>query len=49
MQWFCASVGKELGLRVRKEEYWDDIFGANDNSRDVRSKDFCSRLEILLS
>ena len=34
MQWFCASVGRELGLRVRKEEYWDDIFGANDNSRD---------------
>ena len=34
MQWFCASVGREVGLRVRKEEYWDDIFGANDNSRD---------------
>lgn len=34
MQWFCASVGKELGLRVRKEDYWDDIFGANDNSSD---------------
>jgi len=34
MQWFCASVGRDLGLRVRKEEYWDDIFGANDNSRD---------------
>ena len=34
MQWFCASVGKELGVRVRKEEYWDDIFGANDNSSD---------------
>ncbi len=38
MQWFCASVGKELGLRVRKEEYWDDIFGANDNSRDYFEK-----------
>jgi hypothetical protein len=34
MQWFCASVGRDQGLRVRKEEYWDDIFGANDNSRD---------------
>ncbi len=34
MQWFCASVGKALGVRVAKEEYWDDIFGANDNSRD---------------
>jgi hypothetical protein len=38
MQWFCASVGKELGLRVRKEEYWDDIFGANDNSSDYFEK-----------
>jgi|694.fasta_scaffold31768_3 hypothetical protein len=38
MQWFCASVGKELGLRVRKEEYWDDIFGANDNSTDYFEK-----------
>lgn len=34
MQWFCAAVGRALGVRVAKEEYWDDIFGANDNSRD---------------
>jgi AAA-like domain/CHAT domain len=34
MQWFCASVGKQLGVRVKTEEYWDDIFGANDNSTD---------------
>jgi hypothetical protein len=34
MQWFCAAVGKGLGLRVRTEDYWDDIFGANDNSSD---------------
>jgi hypothetical protein len=38
MQWFCASVGKELGLRVHKEDYWDDIFGANDNSSDYFEK-----------
>lgn len=38
MQWFCASVGKGLGLRVRTEEYWDDIFGANDNSTDYVEK-----------
>ncbi|WP_254053057.1 AAA-like domain-containing protein [Microcystis sp. MC19] len=24
MQWFCASVGKPLGVRVKIEEYWDD-------------------------
>ncbi|MGI0492257.1 AAA-like domain-containing protein [Alkalinema pantanalense CENA528] len=34
MQWFCASVGKPLGVRVRLEDYWDDIFGANDNCTD---------------
>jgi hypothetical protein len=32
MQWFCASVGKPLGVRVKIEDYWDDIFGANDNA-----------------
>jgi hypothetical protein len=34
MQWFCASVGKALGIKVKTDEYWDDIFGANDNSTD---------------
>ena len=38
MQWFCAAVGKGLGLRVRTEDYWDDIFGANDNSSDYFEK-----------
>jgi AAA-like domain/CHAT domain len=32
MQWFCASVGKKLDVRVTVDKYWDDIFGANDNS-----------------
>ncbi|MFM7269743.1 MAG: AAA-like domain-containing protein [Cyanobium sp.] len=34
MQWFCASAGKALDVRVRKEDYWDEIFGANDNTTD---------------
>ena len=34
MQWFCAVVGRQLGVRVKTDEYWDDIFGANDNSTD---------------
>lgn len=38
MQWFCAAVGKGLGLRIKTEDYWDDIFGANDNSRDYFEK-----------
>ncbi|NER37287.1 MAG: hypothetical protein F6J93_25525 [Oscillatoria sp. SIO1A7] len=31
-QWFCASIGKQLGLPNKLEEYWDDIFGCNSNS-----------------
>ncbi|MBD2388023.1 AAA-like domain-containing protein [Cylindrospermum sp. FACHB-282] len=38
MQWFCASVGKPLGVQVKVDEYWDDIFGANDNSTDYFEK-----------
>ncbi|MBD2178860.1 AAA-like domain-containing protein [Pseudanabaena sp. FACHB-1998] len=38
MQWFCASVGKQLGVKVKLEDYWDDIFGANDNSTDYFEK-----------
>ena len=34
VQWFCASVGKPLGVRVKTDEYWDDIFGPNDNCTD---------------
>ncbi len=38
MQWFCASAGKQMGVRVKIEEYWDDIFGANDNTTDYFEK-----------
>ena len=38
MQWFCASVGKQLGVRVKVEDDWDEIFGANDNSTDYFEK-----------
>ena len=34
LQWFCAATGKQLGVRVATQEYWDDIFGANDNASD---------------
>ena len=34
MQWFCASVGKQLGVRVKVKEIWDEMFGANDNCTD---------------
>ncbi|MGE5658284.1 MAG: AAA-like domain-containing protein [Actinomycetota bacterium] len=34
LQWFCASVGKSLGLPVRVTDYWDEIFGSNYNCTD---------------
>jgi hypothetical protein len=30
--WFCASVSKRLGLPNKLVNYWDDIFGCNDNT-----------------
>jgi hypothetical protein len=30
-RWFCASVGKGLKLPNKLADYWDDIFGCNDN------------------
>ena len=33
-QWFCASVGKKLGVCVKVADLWDDIFGPNDNCTD---------------
>jgi hypothetical protein len=31
-RWFCASVGHNLGLTNKLDEYWDDIFGCNTNT-----------------
>jgi hypothetical protein len=31
-RWFCASVGHNLGLPNKLDEYWDDIFGCNSNT-----------------
>ena len=28
LQWFCASVGLELGLAPKMETYWDSLFGS---------------------
>ncbi len=32
LQWFCASVGKSLGLQNHLSEYWDEVFGGNYNA-----------------
>ena len=34
LQWFCASVGKSLGLPNRLTDYWDDILGSNSSATD---------------
>ncbi|MBE9128830.1 MULTISPECIES: AAA-like domain-containing protein [unclassified Coleofasciculus] len=34
LQWFCASVGKSLGLPNQLADYWDDILGSNASSTD---------------
>ncbi|MCP2732514.1 AAA-like domain-containing protein, partial [Limnofasciculus baicalensis] len=34
LQWFCASVGKSLGLPNRLVDYWDDIIGGNSSATD---------------
>ena len=31
-QRFCAIVGRQLGLPNKLADYWDDIFGCNDNT-----------------
>ncbi|AFY79821.1 AAA-like domain-containing protein [Oscillatoria acuminata] len=31
LQWFCASVGQLSGLPNQLSNYWDDIFGCNNN------------------
>jgi hypothetical protein len=33
-RWFCASAGQGLGLPNKLDEYWDDIFGCNTNTKD---------------
>jgi class 3 adenylate cyclase len=31
LRWFCASVGRRLGVPNRLVDYWDEIFGSKDN------------------
>lgn len=31
-RWFCASVGHNLGVPNKLDEFWDDIFGCNTNT-----------------
>ncbi|AFY59628.1 serine/threonine protein kinase [Synechococcus sp. PCC 6312] len=31
LRWFCAGVGRRLGLDNKLKDYWDDIFGSKYN------------------
>ncbi|MBE9001855.1 AAA-like domain-containing protein [Nostoc sp. LEGE 12447] len=32
LRYFCACVSKQLGMPNKLNEFWDDIFGCNDNA-----------------
>ncbi len=34
LKWFCASVGKSLGLTNQLANYWDDVLGSNYSCTD---------------
>ena len=31
LQWFCAVIGRDLGVRAKPTDDWDEMFGANGN------------------
>ncbi|NJK99276.1 MAG: TIR domain-containing protein [Spirulinaceae cyanobacterium SM2_1_0] len=45
LQWFCASIGRRLGLPNRLREFWDEIFGSKDNCTAYFEEQILSSLE----
>lgn len=31
LQWFCAVIGRDFGVKAKPTDDWDEIFGANSN------------------
>jgi hypothetical protein len=31
LQWFCAVIGRDFGVKAKPTDDWDDVFGANSN------------------
>lgn len=31
LQWFCAVIGRDLGVKAKPSDDWDEIYGANSN------------------
>jgi hypothetical protein len=45
LQWFCASVGQQLGIPNQLAESWDDIFGCNSNTTEYFRKYILPKLD----
>ncbi len=45
LQWFCASVGKSLGLPNQLADYWDDMLGGNYSSTDYFEKSLLAQID----
>lgn len=45
LQWFCASIGKSLGLPNQLADYWDDILGSNYSSTDYFEKSLLTQID----
>jgi hypothetical protein len=44
LRWFCASVGRRLGLPNRLAEHWDKTFGSKENCTSYFEKYFLSSI-----
>ncbi|MEB3124574.1 MAG: AAA-like domain-containing protein [Synechococcales bacterium] len=38
LQWFCAAIGRDFGVKAKPTDDWDDIFGANGNCEEYFAK-----------
>jgi hypothetical protein len=45
LQWFCASIGRSLGLPNQLADYWDDILGSNYSSTDYFEKSLLAQID----
>ncbi len=48
-RWFCASVGSELGLTNKLDEYWDEDFGSNLNCNIYFERYLLPEIETILT
>ncbi|NEO94835.1 MAG: hypothetical protein F6K56_33460 [Moorea sp. SIO3G5] len=46
LQWFCASVGKSLGLSNQLADYWDEVLGSKSNTTDYFENYLLAEAEV---